>query len=41
MSQRLKAKLNIPIFSCELDKRCPDVVEYPLQKYYKKLDMLI
>jgi len=36
MSQRLKAKLNIPIFSCELDKRCPDVIEYPLQEVLQK-----
>jgi len=36
MADRLKAKLNIPIFSCSLDKRCPDVVEYPLQKVLQK-----
>ena len=32
MSDRLKQKINIPIFSCTLDKRCPDVVEFPLQE---------
>ena len=36
MADRLKAKLNIPIFSCTLDKRCPDVVEYPLQNVLQK-----
>jgi len=36
MSDRLKVKLNVPIFSCTLDDRCPDVVEYPLQKVLKK-----
>ena len=36
MSERLKKKLNIPIFSCTLDKRCPDVVEYPLEEVLKK-----
>jgi len=36
MSDRLKVKLNVPIFSCTLDERCPDVVEYPLQKVLKK-----
>ena len=35
MSQRLKAKLNIPIFSCELDKRCPGLVEYPIDEILK------
>tara|TARA_Y100000114_G_scaffold143141_1_gene150395 strand:- start:573 stop:1298 length:726 start_codon:yes stop_codon:yes gene_type:complete len=36
MADRLKAKLNVPIFSCILDKRCPDVIEYPLQKVLEK-----
>ena len=36
MANRLKSKLNIPIFSCTLDKRCPDVVEYPLQEVLQK-----
>ena len=36
MADRLKAKLNVPIFSCELDKRCPDVVEFPLQEVLQK-----
>ena len=31
MKERLITKLEIPIFSCVLDDRCPDVVEYPLQ----------
>ena len=37
MAERLQVKLNVPIFSCVLDKRCPDVVEYPLQKVLKKV----
>ena len=36
MAERLKTKINIPIFSCTLDDRCPDVVEYPLQKVLQK-----
>ena len=36
MKDRLLKKLNIPIYSCVLDKRCPDVVEYPLQKVLEK-----
>ena len=36
MADRLKTKINIPIFSCTLDERCPDVVEYPLQKVLQK-----
>lgn len=36
MAERLKAKLNVPIFSCELDERCPDVVEFPLQEVLQK-----
>ena len=36
MTDRLKTKINIPIFSCTLDERCPDVVEYPLQKVLQK-----
>jgi hypothetical protein len=36
MADRLKSKLNIPIFSCTLDERCPDVVEYPLQEVLQK-----
>jgi len=36
MSERLQAKLNIPIFSCTTDDRCPDVVEYPLQEVLQK-----
>tara|TARA_R100000808_G_C2153173_1_gene163152 strand:+ start:1923 stop:2648 length:726 start_codon:yes stop_codon:yes gene_type:complete len=37
MTQRLNTKLGIPIFSCTLDKRCPDVIEYPLQDVLKKV----
>ena len=36
MADRLKTKLNIPIFSCTLEKRCPDVVEFPLQEVIQK-----
>ena len=36
MAERLKVKLNVPIFSCALDERCPDVVEYPLQEVLQK-----
>jgi|TARA_R100000479_G_C6324990_1_gene179225 hypothetical protein len=36
MADRLKAKLNIPIFSCCLDERCPDVVEFPLKEVLQK-----
>lgn len=36
MVDRLKAKLGVPIFSCTTDKRCPDVVEYPLQEVLQK-----
>ena len=36
MAERLQVKLNVPIFSCTLDKRCPDVIEYPLQDVLKK-----
>mgnify|MGYP003125540536 FL=1 len=36
MAERLKAKINVPIFSCVLDERCPDVVEYPLQDVLQK-----
>ena len=36
MVERLKTKLGVPIFSCTLDKRCPDVVEYPLQEVLQK-----
>ena len=36
MADRLVAKLNVPIFSCELDERCPDVVEFPLQEVLQK-----
>jgi len=36
MKERLEKKLNIPIFSCILDERCPDVVEYPLQEVLEK-----
>ena len=36
MQDRLKEKKGIPIFSCCLDERCPDVVEYPLQKVLQK-----
>ena len=36
MADRLKTKINVPIFSCVLDKRCPDVVEYPLQNVLQK-----
>ena len=36
MADRLKQKINIPIFSCTLDKRCPDVVEFPLQDVLQK-----
>ena len=36
MQDRLKEKKGVPIFSCCLDERCPDVVEYPLQEVIKK-----
>ena len=36
MADRLKTKINVAIFSCVLDKRCPDVVEYPLQNVLQK-----
>jgi len=36
MADRLKQKINVPIFSCCLDKRCPDVVEFPLQEVIQK-----
>ena len=36
MTERLKTKLNTPIFSCTLDKRCPDVIEYPLKDVLQK-----
>tara|TARA_R100001079_G_C4416950_1_gene138033 strand:+ start:36 stop:761 length:726 start_codon:yes stop_codon:yes gene_type:complete len=36
MTKRLKKKMNVPIFSCTLDKRCPDVVEFPLQEVIQK-----
>lgn len=36
MKERLITKLEIPIFSCVLDDRCPDVVEYPLQDVLQK-----
>ena len=36
MTERLKSKINVPIFSCCLDDRCPDVVEYPLQEVLQK-----
>ena len=36
MAERLKQKINVPIFSCTLDKRCPDVVEFPLQEVIQK-----
>ena len=36
MKQRLEKKLNIPIISCVLDDRCPDVVEFPLQEVLEK-----
>ena len=36
MAERLRQKINIPIFSCTLDERCPDVVEYPLQEVLQK-----
>ena len=36
MADRLKTKINVPIFSCTLDERCPDVVEYPLQEVLQK-----
>jgi len=36
MQERLKEKKDIPIFSCCLDKRCPDVVEFPLEKVIQK-----
>lgn len=36
MAERLKTKINVPIFSCVLDERCPDVVEYPLQEVLQK-----
>ena len=36
MAERLKVKLNVPIYSCVLDERCPDVIEYPLQQVLQK-----
>ena len=36
MKERLLKKLNIPIYSCCLDERCPDVIEYPLQEVLEK-----
>ena len=36
MKERLLTKLEVPIFSCTLDDRCPDVVEYPLQDVLQK-----
>lgn len=36
MAERLKVKLDTPIFSCELDERCPDVIEYPLKDVLQK-----
>ena len=36
MKDRLKKKMDIPIFSCVTDKRCPDVIEYPLQEVLQK-----
>ena len=36
MQERLRTKKDIPIFSCCLDKRCPDVIEYPLQEVIQK-----
>ena len=31
-----KQTINVPIFSCTLDERCPDVVEFPLQEVLQK-----
>ena len=36
MQDRLTKKMDIPIYSCTLDKRCPDVIEYPLQEVIHK-----
>ena len=36
MKNRLLKKLDIPIYSCCLDKRCADVIEYPLQEVLEK-----
>tara|TARA_R100000773_G_C4205975_1_gene106876 strand:+ start:248 stop:964 length:717 start_codon:yes stop_codon:yes gene_type:complete len=36
MADRLKSKINVPIFSCCLDERCPDVVEFPLHEVIHK-----
>ena len=36
MADRLQVKLDIPIFSCCLDERCPDVIEFPLQEVIQK-----
>ena len=36
MKERLLKKLDIPIFSCTTDKRCPDVIDYPLQEVLEK-----
>ena len=36
MQERLTKKMDIPIYSCTLDKRCPDVIEYPLQEVIHK-----
>ena len=36
MKNRLETKLDVPIFSCTLDERCPDVVTFPLEEVLKK-----
>ena len=36
MQDRLTKKMDIPIYSCTLDKRCPDVIESPLQEVIHK-----
>ena len=36
MKKRLETKLDVPIFSCTLDERCPDVVAFPLEEVLKK-----
>ena len=32
----MKQKINVPILSCTLDERCPDVVLFPLQEVLQK-----
>ena len=36
MQERLTKKMDTPVYSCTVDKRCPDVIEYPLQEVIHK-----